>query len=256
MAWSPATTELIRRTADAWRIELPTDALEQFADYADALLRANAQQNLTRITEPDDIAVRHILDSLRCAASWRAAPQRLADIGSGAGAPGLVLAIILPTCQVTLIESIGKRADFLRHVSARLGLLHVSVSSLRAELLGHDPHHREAYDIVTARAVAELRVLVEYASPLCRVGGQILAPKGADVATELAQARYAITVLGGDQVVVEPVVLPGLAPRTLVTITKVAACPASYPRRPGVPQQRPLGAAANPGATRDPADAS
>ena len=105
--------------------------------------------------------------------------------------PGLILAIIQPTCQVTLIESIGKRAEFLRQVSAHLGLSNVNVSSVRAELLGRDPHHREGYDIVTARAVAELRILVEYALPLCRIGGQVLAPKGADVAAELEQARRA-----------------------------------------------------------------
>jgi 16S rRNA (guanine527-N7)-methyltransferase len=256
MVWSHATIELIRRTADEWQIDLPPDALGQFAAYVDALLAANAQHNLTRITEPHDIAVRHILDALRCAMSWHAAPRRLADIGSGAGVPGLILAIIQPTCQVTLIESIGKRAEFLRQVSAHLGLSNVNVSSVRAELLGRDPHHREGYDIVTARAVAELRILVEYALPLCRIGGQVLAPKGADVAAELEQARRAIDVLGGGQVRCEPVLLPGLAPRTLVTVTRIAACPAQYPRRPGVPQQRPIGASAPTRATGGPSDAS
>jgi 16S rRNA (guanine527-N7)-methyltransferase len=231
---------LLHSTAAAWGIALAPQQVERFERYSTLLLQANAQLNLTRITAPDEIATRHFLDSLRCALSWGEPPHRLIDIGSGAGFPGVPLKILHPEIQLTLVESTGKKAAFLRRLASDLGLDGVTVLAERAETLGRLPAHREQYDLVTARAVAELRVLAELCLPLCRVGGRFLAPKGAQPEAEVATAARAIEMLGGAQARIEPVHIPGVEPRTLVVIDKIAATPAQYPRRAGVPARRPL----------------
>jgi 16S rRNA (guanine527-N7)-methyltransferase len=141
---------------------------------------------------------------------------------------------------LTLVESVGTTATFLRHLVERLGLGDVEVLVARAEAAGREPARREQYDIAVARAVAELRVLAEYCLPLCRIGGRFLAPKGAQIDAEVAAAQPAIAGLGGRIVAIEPVELPGVEPRSLVVIEKVAPTPAEYPRAIGVPSKRPL----------------
>jgi 16S rRNA (guanine527-N7)-methyltransferase len=214
--------------------------IDQFASYAAELRRWNERVNLTAIADDTGIVTRHFLDSLRCAMSWGAEPQRLVDVGAGAGFPGLPLKILRPTLQLTLVESIAKKAAFLRHMVDTLGLTDVEIVIARAEVAGRDPAQRERYDVAVARAVAELRVLAEYCLPLCRIGGRFLAPKGAQIEDELRSAQPAITQLGGRLMAVEPVELPDLEPRTLVVIEKIAATPPQYPRAPGVPAKRPL----------------
>lgn len=231
---------LLAETAAAWGLPLSTNQIEQFATYAAELQRWNEQVNLTAVTDTDGISVRHFLDSLRCACSWGAAPHSLIDVGSGAGFPGLPLKVLCPTLQLTLVESVGKKAAFLEHIVSLLGFQHVTVLCARAEALGHDPQQREAYDVATARAVAGLRVLAEYCLPLVRPGGRFLAPKGAAVADEVAEAQHALAVLGGQVLAVEPVLLPGLDPRTLVVIGKTVPTPHIYPRAVGIPARRPL----------------
>jgi 16S rRNA (guanine527-N7)-methyltransferase len=231
---------LLAETAAAWGLPLTDEQIAQFAAYADELRRWNAHTNLTRIIEPTDMVVRLFLDALACAQHWGAAPHRLADLGSGAGFPGLPLKILRPALRLTLVESVGKKAAFLRHIVAHLGLSEVQVLQARAEAVGHDPAHRAAYDVVTARAVAELRVLAEYGLPLLRSGGRLLAPKGADIDAELAATGPALHKLGGHLLAVEPVVLPGHEPRPLVIIRKTGTTPAAYPRAVGVPARRPL----------------
>lgn len=232
--------EQLAATCAAWGIPLTPSQLDQFATYAAELRRWNERVNLTAITDMEGIVTRHFLDSLRCALSWGSAPASLADIGAGAGFPGLPLKILRPTLRLTLAESIAKKAAFLEHMVRELGLADVQVLAVRAEALGRDAAHRARYDVAVARAVAELRVLAEYCLPLCRVGGRCLAPKGAQIADELAAAERAITRLGGRCLGVEPVELPGVEPRTLVVIEKVAATPPQYPRAPGVPARRPI----------------
>ncbi len=224
----------------AWGLPLAPRQLEQFARYAAELRRWNERVNLTAITGEREIATRHFLDSLRCALSWGAPPASLVDIGAGAGFPGLPLKILRPELRLTLSESVAKKAAFLEHIAAELGLEGVEVTTARAEVLGRDPAHRERYDLALARAVAELRVLAEYCLPLCRVGGRFLAPKGGQIEPELAAAQTALAALGGRIVASEPVELPGVEPRTLVVIDKVAPTPATYPRAPGIPSKRPL----------------
>lgn len=228
------------RIATSWGLRLDRRQIEQFARYSAELRAWNTRVNLTSITDEREIILRHFLDSLRCALSWGDTPSRLIDVGSGAGFPGLPLKILHPELHVILVESVGKKAAFLEHVVVALDLRDVAVVAARAELVGHDPQHREQYDVVTARAVAELATLAEYCLPLCRIGGRVLAPKGRDVDDEVARARIAIARLGGQVIGVEPVEIPGVEPRTLVVIAKVAPTPAVYPRAVGIPAKRPI----------------
>lgn len=222
----------------------PTPAqLRAFEVYTEELLAWNARINLTAITEPEAIAARHFADSLSCLLVMKQRPPglRVVDVGTGAGFPGLPLKIVCPAVRLTLIEATGKKVAFLRHIVATLGLEGVTVLHARAEEVGQMPEHREQYDWVLARAVAHMRTLVEYLLPLCRIGGHCLAWKGEGAAQEVSEAQQAISLLGGQVVQLIPVELPMIAEtHYLVDITKVAATPPKYPRRPGMPTKRPL----------------
>jgi 16S rRNA (guanine527-N7)-methyltransferase len=231
---------LLTDRAHSWGLSLSAAQSDQFLAYADELRCWNERFNLTTITDPEQIVTRHFLDSLVCALHWGDEPQSLVDIGSGAGFPGLPLKILRPTLHLTLIESVRKKADFLHHIVELLGLEHVDILNERVELIGRDPHRRASYDVATARAVAELRVLAEYALPLLRVGGRLLAPKGADITTEAIQAQAALHQLGGRLHTIKPVLLPDIPPRALVVILKTSDTPVTYPRAVGVPARRPL----------------
>jgi 16S rRNA (guanine527-N7)-methyltransferase len=232
--------DLLATTAAAWGHPLSPLQLDQFDVYTAELRRWNERINLTAIADEPSIVTRHFLDSLRCADSWGSAPRSLVDIGAGAGFPGLPLKILRPELQLTLVESIAKKAAFLRHMVDTLALTNVDIVIARAEAAGRDPAQRERYDVAVARAVAELRVLAEYCLPLCQIGGRFLAPKGARIEDELQAALPAIAQLGGRLVAIEPVALPELEPRTLVIIEKINPTPPQYPRAPGVPAKRPL----------------
>ena len=236
----PHLRELLVPTAAGWGLRLQETELQQLKAYAVELLRWNERVNLTRITAPRDIVIRHFLDSLACVQAFDAVPRTLADVGSGAGFPGIPLKIVWPDSAVMLSDSTGKKTAFLKHVCSVLDLRDVEVVTARAEELGQNPAHRERYDGVVARAVAALDVLSEYCLPLCRVGGRFVAPKGSDGAEEADRARRAIDQLGGQAGQVVPVVLPEVEPRTLVVIDKVRPTPMSLPRPVGVPARRPL----------------
>lgn len=227
-------------TAEAWGIPLNQRQREQFAYYSDALRSWNEQFNLTAITDPEGIAVRHFLDSLRVALSWGQQPRSLIDVGTGAGFPGLPLKIFHPELRLTLVESVEKKARFLQHIAGELALEHVEIVVGRAETVGRDSAHREQYDIAVSRAVAELRILAEYCLPLCRVGGRFLAPKGGQITSEVEMARGAIQTLGGKLLAVEAVELPEIEPRSLIVVEKIAPTSDQYPRAVGIPAKRPL----------------
>lgn len=217
---------------------------QAFELYKKELLAWNARFNLTAITDAEGVQIRHFLDSLSCllAINDFGAGLSLVDVGTGAGFPGLPLKILHPTLRVTLVEATGKKTEFLRHIVDLLELRHVTVVHARAEQVGQDPQHREAYDWVTARAVSALPTLAEYMLPLCRLGGYCLAQKGEDAAAEVSSAETALYLLGGQLNRLVPVELPGLAEtRHLVVIDKVARTPTKYPRPSGRPAKRPLG---------------
>lgn len=220
---------------------------QAFQVYYQEMVDWNTRFNLTAITDLEGVQIRHFLDSLSCllaltpSGAGQSRPLALIDVGSGAGFPGLPLKIVCPAWQLTLVEATGKKTHFLQYLVDRLGLAGVTVINERAEQIGRDPAHREAYDWVLARAVAPMATLAEYLLPLCRVGGCCLAQKGEDAAAEVRGAEHAINVLGGQLNRLVPVELPGLAERRhLVLVDKLAPTPAKYPRRPGVPTKRPL----------------
>ena len=236
--------------ARALGIRLSDDQLDAFQTYYEMLVAWNARVNLTRIAEYEAVQTKHFLDSLSCLAAIRRYPAlsagleaglRAIDVGSGAGFPGLPLKIACPALRLTLLEATGKKTAFLQAVVERLGLSEVTVVTARAEEAGQDAAHREGYDLVLARALADMAVLAELSLPLARVGGWVVAQKGGDPAAEVAAAQKAIKLLGGRLAEVLPVAVPGLeAARHLVVLEKVGATPPGYPRRPGLPAKRPL----------------
>jgi 16S rRNA (guanine527-N7)-methyltransferase len=206
------------------------------------LLAWNEKINLTAIRDPEGIRTKHFLDSFSCVLAWRENPPgSLIDVGTGAGFPGIPLKILYPSMRLTLVESVGKKANFCRHLVETLKLEAVEVVTARAEEVGQMPGHRERYEWAVARAVANLPVLAEYLLPLARMGGAMLAQKGQAGPAETHKAEKAFQILGGNLRQMIPVNLPGVVEdRYLVLVDKVAATPKNYPRKPGEPGKKPL----------------
>ncbi len=234
--------ELARQVHRQLGFRLNPAQLEALATYEGELLEWNTRHNLTAIRDPQEIRIKHFLDSMTCLLALRDSPaERMVDVGTGAGFPGLPLKILYPAMRLTLVESVGKKADFCRHVVKKLSLDSVDIVQERAETLGRIPAHREQYDWAVARAVATLPVLAEYLLPLVRVGGSMLAMKGESAPAEAHTAERALRILGGHLRQLVPVTLPGVAEeRYLVMVDKIAATPDKYPRRVGIPAKRPL----------------
>jgi len=216
--------------------------LSALSAYESELLAWNEQVNLTAIQEPGKIRVKHFLDSLTCLFAMRNKPMdRVIDIGTGAGFPGLPLKIVCPSMQLTLVESVGKKAEFCRHMVQFLSLQGVEVVQERAEILGQDPNYRERYDWSITRAVAIMPVLAEYQLPLVRIGGSMLAMKGENAPAEVHTGDNALRLMGGHLRRLIPVTLPGVVEeRYLIVVDKIHTTPQKYPRRPGLPAKRPL----------------
>lgn len=205
--------------------------------YRDLLLAANARFNLTRITDPAEVEVRLLADSLSLLPFVSEGTSRLLDIGSGGGVPGLALAIARPDLRITLLDATAKKVNFLAETADALGLERVTAIQGRAEELARDRRYRERYDAVTARAVARLATLAELAIPFLSSGGRAILPKGAAAAEELAEARYAIGLLGGRA---RPLVETTIEGTTIVIIDKRKPTPQAYPRTTGTPNKHPL----------------
>ena len=227
------------------QIQLTPEHLEALSIYQQMLVESNRHFNLTAIIDDAGIQVRHFLDSLSCLQALeggeRFAGKSIIDVGSGAGFPGLPLKLLCPGMRLTLLEATTKKVGFLEQVTGRLGMDDVTVEQGRAEELGQQPMHREQYDWAIARAVADMPILAEYLLPLVKVGGRVLAQKGEGAPAEVQRGEWAIEQLGGRVRRLVPVELRGLAEtRYLVILDKVAATPPQYPRRPGMPNKRPL----------------
>lgn len=234
--------QLVRCTRDLLGFELSPEVQRAFSIYADELLAWNQNINLTAITDPAAVEMRHFLDSLSVLLAVSLVPgQRVIDVGTGAGFPGLPLRLVCPQIELTLLEATAKKTHFLEHLIGRLKLTNVRILNARAEEAGQDAANRERFDLVLARAVAQMPVLGEYLLPLCKIGGRCVALKGENAVVETQQAEHALRILGGHVEKVIPVELPQV-PEThyLVIIQKVAATPPQYPRRSGIPTKRPL----------------
>ncbi|MDO4178745.1 MAG: 16S rRNA (guanine(527)-N(7))-methyltransferase RsmG [Phascolarctobacterium sp.] len=234
-------TEILAQKAAQAQLELSDKQLEQFNKYYELLVETNKVMNLTAITEPEDVAVKHMVDSL-LAFDKSFANKTLADVGTGAGFPGIPLKIYCPSLKVTLIDSLGKRLKFLENVITELGLTDISCEHARAEDAGKNKKFREKFDFVTARAVAKLSVLSEYCLPLVKTGGLFIALKGSKYAEEITEGEKALKILGGKLISAEEVKLPGLDDgRAIIKIKKVKPTPVAYPRKAGTPDKQPLG---------------
>ncbi|GMR10003.1 MAG: 16S rRNA (guanine(527)-N(7))-methyltransferase RsmG [Anaerolineae bacterium] len=223
-------------------IRLNVRQLEAFDWYAAELQAWNRRFNLTSVTDRAQIEVKHFLDSLSCLTAMRPRPgDRIIDIGTGAGFPGIPIRIACTQVHMVLVESVGKKAQFCRHVVDQLQLTNVAVIHSRAEQVGRSPEHRETFDWAVARAVAKLPTLLEYLLPLAKMEGRAVAQKGDTAPAEAHSAQLALEVLGGELEGIIPVELPSVTEtRHLVVVRKSAATPEKYPRRPGIPSKRPI----------------
>jgi 16S rRNA (guanine527-N7)-methyltransferase len=227
------------------QIHLTPEQLEALGAYQHVLVEWNEQFNLTAITDDVGIQVRHFLDSLSCLQALesgeRFSGKHVIDVGTGAGFPGLPLKLLCPGMKLTLLEATAKKVGFLEHVTSHLQMHDVTIKQGRAEELGQQSAHREQYDWAIARAVADMPILAEYLLPLVKVGGRVLAQKGEGAPAEVQRGEWAIQQLGGRVRRLVPIELRGLAEtRYLVILDKVAVTPPQYPRRPGMPNKRPL----------------
>lgn len=235
--------DFVREELAKLGIEMPGDALATLAKYLALLLEANEQFNLTAIRDPDAAWRRHIIDSLTALPGLDRlnAGATLIDVGSGGGLPGIPLAVARQELQVTLLESTGKKAAFLKRCVAEIPLPNVKVVQDRAETVGQDRAHRQTYDAVVCRAIGPLREVLEYTLPLAKVGGTVLAMKGPKAEQELDEAGDAIDALGGGEIQVFEAYPEGSEQNTvIVVVAKERPTPKTYPRRPGVPRQAPL----------------
>lgn len=229
------TTQLGVRLSDKQR--------RHFQIYLEELQAWNNKANLTSVEGSDDIVIRHFLDSISCVLSKRIDHfSKLVDIGAGAGFPGIPIKIVSPSICLVLVDSVKKKTDFLTSLVEKLCLTNTSIIRQRAEEYARESSNRETYDIVVARAVSELPVIIEYGLPLLKPGGALIAQKGKIKEAELKKGARAATLLGGSIAEVKSVEVPFLdEERNLVIVEKQRVSPLDYPRRVGVPSKRPLG---------------
>ena len=234
-------TSLLLERAAAMGIPMSAAQAEQFDAYHGMLVEANARMNLTRVPDdPAEAVDRNYLDCISPLAGGFPEAATVVDVGSGAGFPGIPLAIMLPDIRFTLVDALGKRVEFLQSVTNRLGL-NAEALHLRAEDAARQSALREGFDLAVARAVAPMNVLCEYLLPLVRVGGGMLALKGPGLEEELAGAENALKVLGGRLERTQPLIIPGRDwNHRAAWIAKTAPTPEKYPRRAGTVEKRPL----------------
>jgi len=235
---------LLKKTLARWEVALPPDGEEYFRVYLHELAIWNERINLTALREPLHIALGHFADSLApmiVDQVFEMKQARAIDIGSGAGFPGLPLKIAKPDWHMSLVDSIGKKCDFLRAVVGAMELNHVDVLQKRSEELGHDKDHREKYDFAFARALSSMSTLIEYGLPFLKIGGMLVAHRGRTAADEASRVNVALEELGGEIAGIRHYEIPDLGgSRALIMIKKVRATTKHYPRRTGVASKRPL----------------
>lgn len=224
--------------------KLSSKQKEQFATYYNKLIEFNKKVNLTRITDKNEVYLKHFFDSITPLLEFSdlfKGEKSLCDVGAGAGFPSLPIKILCPDLSITIVDSLGKRLKFLDELVSDLSLDKVTLVHSRAEDAGQNKNLREKFDLVTGRAVARMSVLSEYCLPLAKVDGYLVTLKGPKAQDELADAKNAIEVLGGSVKEVKELMLPDTDDeRTLIVVKKVKATPKKYPRQAGTPSRKPL----------------
>ena len=222
------------------KIELSEEQIEKFFEYMKMLLEWNEKFNLTAITEQDDIILKHFIDSMTVL-DFIQKENKIIDVGTGAGFPGIPIALMREDVHVTLLDSLNKRINFLNEISNQINIKNVNAIHGRAEDMGQNKETREKYDIAISRAVANLTTLVEYLLPFVKVGGRCICMKGPDIEEELKNAEFAIKELGGEIEKVKKLMLPNSnIARNIVVIKKIKETSNIYPRKAGLPAKQPL----------------
>ncbi len=234
--------EMLHQGCDDLGITIKEEQINQLLKYKDILLEWNQRMNLTAIEDPKEVIIKHFLDSITCLqVSQLKSDGTLIDVGTGAGFPGIPLKILFPELQLTLLDALNKRINFLKEVASALELKEVNFVHGRAEDFGQNKNYRGQFDFAVARAVASMNVLAEYCLPFVRVGGYFICQKGPQLEVELKEAKKALSVLGG-QVVEE--LTPQLPfsdiKHRIVVIEKVKQTPTKYPRKAGKPSKEPI----------------
>ena len=222
--------DLLKEKAKSFKIELNNEALSRFDTYGRLLVEWNEKINLTAITEPEEIVIKHFVDSLTIF-SYVDIPEgsKVIDVGTGAGFPGLAMLIARPDIDLTLMDSTNKKLNVIRDILGRIGL-EANVVHMRAEQAGQDKSFREQYDFVTARAVANLRDLSEYCLPFVKVGGSFISMKSARTNEEIDEAKAAVKILGGKIEHIDSFDLFNSGERTIINVKKISSTPTKYPR--------------------------
>lgn len=222
-------------------IELTSEQLQQFIDYYEMLVETNKVMNLTAITELDEVIHKHFVDSLSIIKVFKLSKERILDLGTGAGFPGIPIKIAFPDTEMVLMDSLNKRLVFLDGVIQKLGLKNIKTVHGRAEEYGKDKNYRESFDLCVSRAVARLSSLSEYCLPYVKKGGYFVSYKSGKAEEEIAASANAFKILGAQLEQVKEFTLPGTdIERSLVIIKKVALTPSKYPRNAGKPSKEPL----------------
>ncbi len=226
--------------AKLYSININEEQAEKFNAYAEILVEWNEKMNLTTIIEPEDIVIKHFIDSLLLVKSCEIRPfDRVIDVGTGAGFPGVALKILEPDIKLTLLDGANKRLVFLEEVAKQLDF-DVNLVHGRAEEKARDPYMRDSFDISTARAVANMNTLTEFCLPFVKIGGLFVALKGREIKEELDAADKAIFLLGGKLIKVDEYTLPDESKRTICVIEKTKPTPSKYPRNGGKIKKEPL----------------
>lgn len=232
--------EKIKEQAKSNKILLDDKQCYRFYQYMKLLLEWNEKMNLTAITEEDEIIVKHFMDSA-IISKLIEGKSKVVDVGTGAGFPGIPLKIVNENLEVTLLDSLNKRIQFLNCVIDSLSLKNITAIHARVEDFAKDLKRREIFDIATSRAVAKLNVLVEYMLPLIKVNGKCICMKSNHIEEEIEEAKNAIEILGGKMEKIEEVKLEGTdITRTMIVIKKIKNTPKIYPRKAGIPSKKPI----------------
>lgn len=242
MSWDQSQLTKLKEDASMFDIALSEEQVHQFIKYYELLVAWNSVMNLTAITEFEAVCTKHFIDSISlCKAVDCTKKSYVIDIGTGAGFPGIPLKIVFPNLKITLLDSLGKRVNFLNAVIAELGLQEIEAIHGRAEDFAKTGVLRETFDICVSRAVANLSTLSEYCLPYVKVGGYFISYKSENITEEIQLAKNAIEILGGKQPVKKAFPLPNSdIYRSLLIIKKIQSTPKKYPRKAGLPSKEPL----------------